>query len=229
MGRITKDMLQEVLANGGQWAVKEGYGKKEDYEKTEDSGNLKGDPHAVSERAFKRGMPQLGSLGAGNHFLEVQEIQEIFDPKIAKIFGVDEKGNVTIMIHCGSRGLGHQVASDYVKEMEGKYGFENLPDRELINAPINSDLGQKYLGAMNAAANYAFANKQMITHWVRESINKVLGNVAGPTPTPAPAAPAPDMPWKEEGVSETAEAEAAPEATAEDDNDMSYFKNLAAD
>jgi tRNA-splicing ligase RtcB (3'-phosphate/5'-hydroxy nucleic acid ligase) len=176
MGRITKDMLQEVLANGGQWAVKEGYGKKEDYEKTEDSGNLKGDPHAVSERAFKRGMPQLGSLGAGNHFLEVQEIQEIFDPKIAKIFGVDEKGNVTIMIHCGSRGLGHQVASDYVKEMEGKYGFENLPDRELINAPINSDLGQKYLGAMNAAANYAFANKQMITHWVRESINKVLGN-----------------------------------------------------
>ena len=84
MGKVTKDMLQEVLANGSQWAVKEGYGKKQDYEKTEDSGNLGGDPHAVSEKAFKRGMPQLGSLGAGNHFLEVQQIQEIFDPKIAK-------------------------------------------------------------------------------------------------------------------------------------------------
>ena len=176
MGKVTKDMLQEVLANGSQWAVKEGYGKKQDYEKTEDSGNLGGDPHAVSEKAFKRGMPQLGSLGAGNHFLEVQQIQEIFDPKIAKIFGVDEKGNVTIMVHCGSRGLGHQVASDYIKEMERKYGHEHLPDRELINAPVQSELGQKYLSAMNAAANYAFANKQMITHWVRESINKVLGN-----------------------------------------------------
>jgi tRNA-splicing ligase RtcB (3'-phosphate/5'-hydroxy nucleic acid ligase) len=176
MGKVTKDMLQEILANGSQWAVKQGYGKKEDYEKTEDSGNLKGDPHAVSEKAYKRGMPQLGSLGAGNHFLEVQQIQEIFDPEIAKLFGVDEKGNVTIMIHCGSRGLGHQVASDYIKEMEAKYGHEHLPDRELINAPIKSELGQKYLGAMNAAANYAFANKQMITHWVRESINKVLGN-----------------------------------------------------
>jgi len=176
LGKITKDMLQELLANGSQWAVKQGYGKKDDYVRTEDSGNLHGDPHAVSEKAYKRGMPQLGSLGAGNHFLETQQVDEIIDPKIAKSFGVDQKGNVTIMVHCGSRGLGHQVASDYIKEMEAKYGHEHLPDRELINAPIQSDLGQKYLGAMNAAANFAFANKQMITHWVRESFDKILGN-----------------------------------------------------
>ncbi|MFH1440192.1 MAG: RtcB family protein [Candidatus Woesearchaeota archaeon] len=176
LGKVTTDMLREVLANGSQWAVKQGYGKKEDWIKTEDSGNLKGDPHAVSEMAFKRGIPQLGSLGAGNHFLEVQQIDEVYDSKTAKIFGVDNKGNVTIMVHCGSRGLGHQVASDYIKEMEAKYGHEHLPDRELINAPIQSELGQKYLKAMNAAANFAFANKQMITHWIRESVEKVLGN-----------------------------------------------------
>lgn len=175
IGRVTKDMLQEVLANGAQWAVKEGYGKKEDWERTEENGNLKGDPHCVSHKAYERGMPQLGSLGAGNHFLEVQRIEQIFNPKIAKIFGIDNNNNATIMIHCGSRGLGHQVASDYIKEMEQKYGYEHLPDRELINAPIQSELGQKYFKAMNASANFAFANKQMITHWIRESIGKVFG------------------------------------------------------
>jgi len=176
IGKVTKEILQEILADGAQWAVKQGYGKKEDWERTEDSGNLKGDPHCVSEMAYKRGMPQLGSLGSGNHFLEAQQIEQIFDDKIAKVFGIDNTGHITIMVHCGSRGLGHQVASDYIKEMEQKYGHANLPDRELINAPIQSELGQKYLRAMNAAANFAFANKQMITHWVRESIEKVLGN-----------------------------------------------------
>jgi tRNA-splicing ligase RtcB len=176
LGKVTNSMLQEVLANGAQWAVKEGYGKKDDWVRSEDSGNLKGDPSAVSPEAFKRGAPQLGSLGSGNHFLEVQQVDQIFDPKIAKIFGVDDQNNITIMIHCGSRGLGHQVASDYIKLMEAKYGHSDLPDRELINAPINSDLGQTYLGAMNASANFAFANKQMITHWIRESFEKVMGN-----------------------------------------------------
>ena len=129
----------------------------------------------VSERAIARGLPQLGSLGAGNHFLEVQFVDEIYDKKIAEIFGLKENG-ITIMIHCGSRGLGHQVASDYIKEMEDEYGFENLPDRELINAPINSELGKKYFSAMAAAANFAFCNKQMITEWVRETMQKIFPN-----------------------------------------------------
>jgi len=175
--RLSKDELMEVLANGSQWAVKQGYGVKADYDRTEENGKMEADPRAVSDLAIKRGMPQLGSLGAGNHFLEIQKVEEIFDPKIAKTFGVDGKENVVLMIHCGSRGLGHQVASDYIKLMESKYGFKDLPDRELINAPINSELGKKYYAAMSAAANFAFANKQMITHWVRESFNKVFGDV----------------------------------------------------
>jgi len=136
----------------------------------------KADPSAVSDRALQRGMPQLGSLGAGNHFLEVQKIDNIFDEKIAKKFNLDPKF-ITIIIHCGSRGLGHQVASDYIKEMENKYGFKDLPDRELINAPIQSDLGQKYYAAMSSAVNYAFVNRQLIMHWVRESFNNIFGDV----------------------------------------------------
>lgn len=176
IGKVGKSMLQEVLVNGAKWAVKEGYGHKDDCAKTEENGCLKGDPHAVSDKAYQRGIPQIGSLGAGNHFLEVQMVEQVFDADVAKVFGLDNQGNVAIMVHCGSRGLGHQVASDYIKLMEDKYGYSNLPDRELINAPIKSELGQKYLNAMNAAANFAFANKQMITHWVRESIEKVFGN-----------------------------------------------------
>ena len=175
--KMNKNEIMEVLAKGAKWAVAEGYGRKEDYERTEESGNLPADPHAVSEKAISRGMPQLGSLGAGNHFLEIQKIDRIYDEKIAKVFGIDNKENVTIMIHCGSRGLGHQVASDYIKLMEDKYGFKDLPDRELVNAPINSDLGQKYYDAMNAAANFAFANKQMINHWVRETMEGIFGKI----------------------------------------------------
>jgi tRNA-splicing ligase RtcB (3'-phosphate/5'-hydroxy nucleic acid ligase) len=173
--RLDREMLLEVLAKGAKWAVDNGYGKKEDYEKTEESGCMKADPRNVSPRALQRGAPQLGSLGAGNHFLEIQKIDKVFDANAAKVFGIDKEGHVTIMIHCGSRGLGHQVASDYIMEMEKKYGFEGLPDRELINAPIQSELGQKYYSAMSAAANFAFANKQMITHWIRESINRIFG------------------------------------------------------
>jgi len=172
--RLSKEELDEVLTQGAKWAVKKGYGEKQDYEHTEENGCMKdAAPENVSQRAKARGMPQLGSLGAGNHFLEVQEITEIYDDKIAKIFGL-EKGKITIMIHCGSRGLGHQVASDYIKEMEDEYGTKDLPDRELVNAPIKSELGKKYFGAMACAANFAFANKQLITHWVRETMKKIF-------------------------------------------------------
>ena len=176
--RVTKEMLHEVLKHGAKWAVKEGYGIKEDYEKTEENGCMpEADSNTVSQKALERGKPQLGSLGAGNHFLEFQKIEAIYDKDVAKAFGIENSDCLTFMVHCGSRGLGHQVASDYIKLMEDKYGFADLPDRELINAPINSELGQKYYKAMSCAANFAFANKQMITHWIREGFNKVFGDV----------------------------------------------------
>jgi|SRR3989344_2067042 len=173
--KLTNEELNEVLIEGAKWAVRKGYGKKEDYENTEDSGCIDGaEPKNVSQRAKARGMPQLGSLGAGNHFLEIQRVEEILDEKTAKEFGL-EKDQVTIMIHCGSRGLGHQVASDYIHLMEKEYGFPEM-DRELVNAPINSELGKKYFSAMAAAANFAFANKQLITHWVRETMKRIFPN-----------------------------------------------------
>ncbi|MFH1209432.1 MAG: RtcB family protein [archaeon] len=176
--KVSKDVLKDVLKNGINWAVKEGYGKKDDALRTEENGCMKSaDPSKVSDKALQRGMPQLGSLGAGNHFMEIQKVDKIYDKEIAKKFGIYDEEQITLMVHCGSRGLGHQVASDYIKLMEDKYGFSNLPDRELINAPINSELGQDYYKAMSSAANFAFANKQMITHWIRESFNKIFGNV----------------------------------------------------
>jgi len=174
--QITYKELDELLAGGAKFVVKRGFGKKEDYINTEEEGNLEGDPCKVSEKAKKRGIGQVGTLGAGNHFLEVQYVDEIFDEKAARVFGL-KKEQAIIMIHCGSRGLGHQVASDYIKLMEDKYGFKNLPDRELINAPIKSQLGKDYLKAMNCAANFAFANKQIITHWVREEMSQLFENV----------------------------------------------------
>jgi tRNA-splicing ligase RtcB len=171
--KLSREEIKEVLELGSKWAVKKGYGVKEDLEKTEDNGCIKGANFSdVSQRAIARGLPQLGSLGAGNHFLEIQEVDEIYDKKTAERFGIKEKGQVTVMIHCGSRGLGHQVASDYIKAMEDKYGYENLPDRELINAPITSDLGKKYFSAMACAATFAFCNRQMITQWVRDCFKK---------------------------------------------------------
>ena len=171
--RLSKEELNEVLVEGAQWAVKKGYGVDDDWKHTEDNGKLEGaNPKDVSDRARARGMPQLGSLGAGNHFLEVQVVDEIFDSEIAKIFGL-KKGQITIMIHCGSRGLGHQVASDYIRLMEDKYSWPEQ-DRELVNAPIKSELGKKYFSAMACAANFAFANKQLITHWVRDTMKKIF-------------------------------------------------------
>lgn len=169
--KLSDEDLNKVLNNGVKWAVEKGYATKEDMENTEDNGFLEGDASKVSQRAKARGRSQLGTLGAGNHFLEVLEIESIFDDKTAKVFGLD-KENVVIMVHTGSRGLGHQVASDYIMSMEKEYGWKNLPDRELICAPINSKLGKDYLSAMYAAANFAFANRQIITYQIRKSFEK---------------------------------------------------------
>src|SRR4030042_3125786 len=174
---ITRQELNKLLENGARYFVEKGFGVKEDYLHMEEEGCLKeADANKVSERAIKRGIGQLGTLGAGNHFLEVQYVDEIFDDKIAKELGI-KKGQVTIMVHCGSRGLGHQVASDYIKLMEDENGFKDLPDRELINAPIKSELGKDYYKAMCAAANFAFANKQLITYWVREEMSRIFPKI----------------------------------------------------
>ena len=175
--QITKQELKKILEGGAKHMVERGYGLKEDYLHMEEEGCMKGaSANKVSERAIKRGIGQLGTLGAGNHFLEFQYVDEIFDKEVAKVLGL-KKGQITIMIHCGSRGLGHQVASDYIKKMEKEYGFKDLPDRELINAPINSLLGRDYIAAMAASMNFAFANRQLITHWVREEMNYIFPNV----------------------------------------------------
>jgi tRNA-splicing ligase RtcB len=171
---MTKEELKRILKGGAKYMAEKGYGIREDYMHTEEEGCMKqAEPEKVSERAMKRGIGQLGTIGAGNHFLEVQYVDEIFDAKTAKKLGI-EKNQVTIMVHCGSRGLGHQVASDYIKKMEDEYGNENLPDRELINAPVKSRLGKDYFGAMCAAANFAFANKQLITYWLREEFSHLF-------------------------------------------------------
>jgi len=170
--------INEVLRKGSRWAVEHGYGRPEDLETTEESGEMAGaDPSKVSGRAKERGEPQLGTLGSGNHFLEVALVDKINEPDIARAMGINEVGQVMLYVHCGSRGLGHQVADDYVKEMVramAKYGI-NLPDRQLACSPVKSPEGQSYLGAMRCAANYAWANRQCIAHWVREAFCQVLG------------------------------------------------------
>ena len=178
--KLDKKKLDEVLVGGAQWAVDAGYGLAEDWKHIEDGGKLAGAmPEAVSVKAKGRGMNQLGTLGAGNHFLDVLIVDEVFDDEVARVFGL-ELGQVVILIHCGSRGLGHQVASDYIKLMGDVARRDDreqmiddrgeVMDRELVNAPIKSELGKKYFGAMCAAANFAFANKQIISHFVRENL-----------------------------------------------------------
>ena len=170
--KISAEDLKEIMELGSKWAVKKGYGKKEDYEFCEEEGQMKdADAFFVSEKAIARGVNQLGSIGSGNHFLELQYVDEIFDAKVAKVFGL-EKDQLVVMIHCGSRGFGHQIASDYIRKMEDEYGSANLPDRQLISAPIDSALGKAYYKAMCAGANFAFCNKQILTHLVRESMGK---------------------------------------------------------
>ncbi|MEM1689156.1 MAG: RtcB family protein [Candidatus Hadarchaeales archaeon] len=179
--KLTPQQLDDVLRLGAKWAVENGFGWEEDLERLEEGGCMGGaDPSKVSQEAKKRGFPQLGSLGSGNHFLEVQVVDKIYNPEVAKKFGIFEEDQVTVMIHTGSRGLGHQVCSDYLRRMEHvvhKYGIK-LPDRELVNVPFTSQEGQDYFSAMKCAANYAWANRQMIVHWVRESFEQVFGKDA---------------------------------------------------
>jgi tRNA-splicing ligase RtcB len=171
--KLSDKELDEVLNSGVQWALKKGYAKKEDLESIEDNGSIKGaDSEKVSQKAKARGRSQLGSLGSGNHFLEVQEVDTIFNKSVASLFGIEKEGQIVIMIHSGSRGLGHQTASDYIQKMERVYGYKHLPDRELACAPIDSDLGKDYRAAMNAAANFAFTNRQLITYQIRKSFSK---------------------------------------------------------
>jgi tRNA-splicing ligase RtcB len=176
--RVGKKEIDEILSKGARWAVGRGFGTGEDLEVTEERGCLKGaDPDKVSFKAKERGLPQSGTLGSGNHFLEVEVVEEIYEPAIAKSMGIEEVGQVLFLIHTGSRGLGHQVCDDYVRtlrEVVQRYNI-NLPDRELACAPVKSKEGQDYLAAMACAANYAWANRQCITHWARECFVKVFG------------------------------------------------------
>jgi len=176
--KIGRKQLNEVLVQGARWMVDNGYGEPRDAEFAEACGALAGaDPAAVSERASERGLPQLGTLGGGNHFLEVQFVEQIHHQEAARAFGLHEK-QVVVLIHSGSRGLGHQVCTDYValmnKNME-RYGI-SLPDRQLACGPIDSEEGRDYLAAMRAAANFAWANRQAILHFLRGAFRRILGD-----------------------------------------------------
>ncbi len=175
--KLSEDELKDVLVRGVDWAVEKDYATKEDKERTEEKGRMEGaDPSKVSALAMKRGGPQLGTLGAGNHFLEIQEVSNIPDRETAKRWGINEEKQVMIMLHCGSRGLGHQVASDYLRIQEQAVKKYNiwLPDRQLACAPVNSPEGQDFFAAMKCAVNYAFANRAVMTKWVRESFENVF-------------------------------------------------------
>ncbi|MBS3748352.1 MAG: intein-containing RctB family protein [Candidatus Thermoplasmatota archaeon] len=179
--RLNNSELSEMLTMGARWAVDQGYGWDEDPLMLEEEGCLdEADVSQVSSKAMKRGIPQVGSLGAGNHFLEIQRVADIYDEDVAKTFGITEKGQITVMIHTGSRGFGHQVCSDHLRTIEKavkKYNVQ-LPDKQLACAPVDSLEGRNYLKAMSAAANFAWCNRQMIVHWVRESFESVLNSSA---------------------------------------------------
>ena len=174
--KLSRDELKKVLKKGAKWAIDKGFGTHEDLQFIEDGGQIEhANPENVSEKAYERGKDQLGTLGSGNHFIELGRVKEIYDDNIARAFGLFED-QITIMIHTGSRGLGYQICDDYIREMikaSEKYGI-SLPDRQLCCAPVESVEGQRYLSAMESAANYAFANRQMITHWVRETLEGIF-------------------------------------------------------
>ncbi|MDR7485135.1 MAG: RtcB family protein [Armatimonadota bacterium] len=176
--KVSMQEIDEVLRSGARWAVGKGYGHPDDLEVIEAGGALPGaDPDAVSQNAKQRGRGQIGTLGSGNHFLEVQIVDQIFDEGTARALGVWDLGQVVVFIHTGSRGLGHQVCTDYLRTSERvarQHGI-HLVDRQLACMPFSSPEGQRYFGAMCAAANFAFANRQLITHWVRESFERVFG------------------------------------------------------
>lgn len=189
--RVDKRQLNEILTRGAEWAVEEGYGWGEDLLHLEEGGNISGaEPEHVSEKAKKRGLPQVGSLGAGNHFLEVQSVDEIYDHEAARAMGIERTGQVTVLIHTGSRGLGYQVCQDQVNDLSSRFRKDgsvyrsddwdfSIPDRQLVAAPLGSREADSYLGAMRSAANYAWTNRQLITHWVRRAFSDVLGPLGG--------------------------------------------------
>ncbi len=168
--------LEEVMVQGSSWAIKKGFGWEEDLTTTEERGKLAGaDPKVVSQRAFERGREQMGTLGSGNHYLEIQKVEEIFDKDAAQRWAL-KKGQITLMIHCGSRGFGHQVATDYLKifgETMSKYKIA-VPDPQLAAAPFTSSEGEAYFGAMACAVNIAFTNRQIITHHAREAFSQLF-------------------------------------------------------
>jgi tRNA-splicing ligase RtcB len=176
--RLDQREIDKVLIQGARWAVGRGYGEARDLEVTEENGSMGGgDTQCVSTKAKQRGGPQLGTLGAGNHFLEVQVVEEIYEPATASAMGIESTGQVLLLIHTGSRGLGHQVCTDHLVAMGAavqRYGI-HLPDRQLACAPVKSPEGKEYFAAMVCAANYAWANRQCITHWTRESFARVFG------------------------------------------------------
>ena len=176
---LDRSELERVLVDGARWAVERGFGRSDDLERTEDGGALAGaEPAQVSDRAHARGANTIGSLGAGNHFLEVQVVEEVVDAQAAARLGLEED-TLCVMIHCGSRGLGHQVCTDFLREMERAASRERieLPDRQLACAPFGADLGRRYYGAMVAASNFARANRQVIADRVRQAFRHVLGPV----------------------------------------------------
>jgi tRNA-splicing ligase RtcB len=174
--RLTETTMEDMLVKGAEWAIRQGFGDKTDLERIEEHGCMEGaDPTCISERARHRQIKEMGTLGSGNHYLEVQEVSEIFDDDAASAFGL-RKGQVVVCIHCGSRGLGHQVGTEYLRDMAiaaPVHGIE-LPDRELACAPIKSDIGQRYLGAMRAATNCALANREIIGHLTRRVFDNLF-------------------------------------------------------
>jgi tRNA-splicing ligase RtcB len=174
--KLTSHEMNDVLLKGAGWAVSRGFGSEEDLEHIEEQGCIpEGNPELVSQRAYSRGRDQLGTLGSGNHFVEVGYVEEVYDEPVAKALSL-HKGQVTVIVHTGSRGLGHQVCDDYIKVLlkaSAKYKID-LPDKQLCCAPIPSKESQQYLSAMACAANFAFCNRQLITHWVRETFEQVL-------------------------------------------------------
>lgn len=177
--KLTKEQFKEVMIEGAQWCLKNGYATKEDIENIESGGKIPGaDASTVSDKAMQRGFSQLGTLGSGNHYLEIQEVKEenIFDREAAKVMGITKPGQIVIMVHCGSRGFGHQIGTDYLRiflDVMPKYKIEIL-DRELACAPFNSPEGQNYYKAMACAANMAFANRQVITYRIREVFSRIF-------------------------------------------------------
>ena len=175
--RLTRADLDELLLEGVEWAIRHGYGWEQDAQVCEEGGKMQdAELDTVSDTARKRGTPQLGSLGSGNHFLEIQKVDKIINERAAKAMGINEPGQLTVLIHCGSRGFGHQVCSDYLRISEialKKYGTK-LIDRELACVPNQSSEGQNYRSAMYSALNFAWCNREMITHWTRKTFEKVF-------------------------------------------------------